>query len=111
VVRLRRDARVSVERLIELVSERPGSSFSPTGVLTLEAPGGGGQILELAVRPSASCSPELPIFVAWSLLVSASDEESVCSSRVDVRGAVPARRSHCVGQESPPAAEPSPGRA
>lgn len=48
IFRLRRDARVSVERLIELVSERPGSSFSPTGVLTLEAPGGGGQILQLA---------------------------------------------------------------
>jgi transcription-repair coupling factor (superfamily II helicase) len=48
IFRLRRDARVSVERLIQLVSERPGSSFSPTGVLTLEAPGGGGQILELA---------------------------------------------------------------
>jgi transcription-repair coupling factor (superfamily II helicase) len=48
IVRLRRDARVSVERLIELVSERPGSSFSPTGVLTLEAPGGGAQLLQLA---------------------------------------------------------------
>ena len=48
VVRLRRDARVAVDRLIELVSERPGSSFSPTGVLTLEAPGGGGELLRLA---------------------------------------------------------------
>ncbi len=48
MVRLRRDARVDVERLIELVSLRPGSSFSPSGVLTLEAPGGGGQILQLA---------------------------------------------------------------
>lgn len=35
-IRLRRDARVDVERLIAMVSERPGASFSPTGVLTLE---------------------------------------------------------------------------
>ncbi len=49
VFRLRRDARVSVERLIELVSDLPGASFSPTGVLTLAAPGGGGRaMLDLA---------------------------------------------------------------
>jgi transcription-repair coupling factor (superfamily II helicase) len=49
VFRLRRDARVSVERLIELVSEQPGAAFSPTGVLTLASPsGGGGAMLDLA---------------------------------------------------------------
>ncbi len=37
VFRLRRDARVDLERLIELVSTRPGASFSPTGVLTVRA--------------------------------------------------------------------------
>lgn len=37
VFRLRRDARVDLERLIELVSARPGASFSPTGVLTVRA--------------------------------------------------------------------------
>jgi transcription-repair coupling factor (superfamily II helicase) len=36
-IRLRRDARVDVEKLIGMVSERPGASFSPTGVLTLTA--------------------------------------------------------------------------
>src|SRR6202035_5131424 len=41
VIRLRRDARVDVESLIELVSTRPGASFSPSGVLTLAASGGG----------------------------------------------------------------------
>jgi transcription-repair coupling factor (superfamily II helicase) len=41
VIRLRRDARVDVDRLIELVSTRPGASFSPSGVLTLAAGGGG----------------------------------------------------------------------
>lgn len=35
-IRLRRDARVDVERLIGMVSRRPGATFSPTGVLTLE---------------------------------------------------------------------------
>lgn len=39
-VRLRRDARVDVDRLIRLVSSRPGASFSPSGVLTLELPRG-----------------------------------------------------------------------
>jgi transcription-repair coupling factor (superfamily II helicase) len=39
-IRLRRDARVDVDRLIELVSTRPGASFSPSGVLTLTAGGG-----------------------------------------------------------------------
>jgi transcription-repair coupling factor (superfamily II helicase) len=37
VFRLRRDARVDLERLIELVSTHPGASFSPTGVLTVRA--------------------------------------------------------------------------
>jgi len=35
-VRLRRDARVEVDKLIRLVASRPGASFSPSGVLTLE---------------------------------------------------------------------------
>jgi transcription-repair coupling factor (superfamily II helicase) len=35
VMRLRRDARIDVEKLIALVSTMPGASFSPTGVLTL----------------------------------------------------------------------------
>jgi transcription-repair coupling factor (superfamily II helicase) len=47
IIRLRRDARIDVERLIELVSNRPGASFSPTGVLTLTA-SGGRQMLETA---------------------------------------------------------------
>ncbi|MCZ7652930.1 MAG: transcription-repair coupling factor [Thermoanaerobaculia bacterium] len=34
--RLRRDARVDVDRLVRLVASRPGAAFSPTGVLTLE---------------------------------------------------------------------------
>ncbi|HEV8581269.1 MAG TPA: transcription-repair coupling factor [Thermoanaerobaculia bacterium] len=48
VIRLRRDARIDVERLIEMVSSRPGASFSPTGVLTL--PGGGGRQLITTAR-------------------------------------------------------------
>jgi len=48
-LRLRRDAQVDVERLIELVSSREGASFSPTGVLTLQTPGGGEEMLT-AVR-------------------------------------------------------------
>jgi transcription-repair coupling factor (superfamily II helicase) len=47
IIRLRRDARIDVDRLIELVSNRPGASFSPTGVLTLTA-SGGRQMLETA---------------------------------------------------------------
>ena len=48
IVRLRRDARVSVDKLIAMVSTRPGASFSPTGVLTVEAPGGGEEVLRAA---------------------------------------------------------------
>ncbi|HEY7215319.1 MAG TPA: transcription-repair coupling factor, partial [Thermoanaerobaculia bacterium] len=48
VIRLRRDARIDVERLIEMVSSLPGASFSPTGVLTL--PGGGGRQLVATAR-------------------------------------------------------------
>jgi transcription-repair coupling factor (superfamily II helicase) len=40
VVRLRRDARIDVAKLIDLVSRTAGASFSPTGVLTLWASGG-----------------------------------------------------------------------
>ncbi|MEM1245515.1 MAG: transcription-repair coupling factor [Acidobacteriota bacterium] len=36
VFRLRRDSRVDIERLIEFVQTRESSSFSPSGVLTLE---------------------------------------------------------------------------
>jgi transcription-repair coupling factor (superfamily II helicase) len=46
-LRLRRDARIDVARLIEMVSNQPGASFSPTGVLTLTA-GDGRQMLSLA---------------------------------------------------------------
>jgi transcription-repair coupling factor (superfamily II helicase) len=46
-LRLRRDARIDVERLIEMVSSHPGASFSPSGVLTLIA-GDGRQMLSLA---------------------------------------------------------------
>jgi transcription-repair coupling factor (superfamily II helicase) len=48
VIRLRRDARIDVERLIEMVSNIPGASFSPTGVLSL--PGGGGRQLVTVAR-------------------------------------------------------------
>ena len=48
VIRLRRDARIDVERLIEMVSTLPGASFSPTGVLTL--PGGGGRQMVTTAR-------------------------------------------------------------
>jgi transcription-repair coupling factor (superfamily II helicase) len=48
VIRLRRDARVDVERLIEMVSTLPGASFSPTGVLIL--PSGGGRQLVATAR-------------------------------------------------------------
>ncbi len=40
IIRLRRDARIDVDRLIEMVSTRPGTAISPTGVLTLAATGG-----------------------------------------------------------------------
>ncbi|HVT61323.1 MAG TPA: transcription-repair coupling factor [Thermoanaerobaculia bacterium] len=48
VIRLRRDARIDVERLIELVSSREGASFSPTGVLVLTGGGGGRPMLAMA---------------------------------------------------------------
>ncbi len=48
VIRLRRDARIDVDRLIEMVSTTPGASFSPSGVLTLTAAGGGGVLLAAA---------------------------------------------------------------
>jgi transcription-repair coupling factor (superfamily II helicase) len=35
-LRLRRDARVDVDHLVRLVSERPGLSFSPSGVLSVD---------------------------------------------------------------------------
>jgi transcription-repair coupling factor (superfamily II helicase) len=40
IIRLRRDARIDVAKLIELVSRTAGASFSPTGVLTLVGAGG-----------------------------------------------------------------------
>ncbi len=36
-MRLRRDARIDTDRLVRLVSERQGASFSPSGVLVIEA--------------------------------------------------------------------------
>jgi transcription-repair coupling factor (superfamily II helicase) len=48
VIRLRRDARVDVEKLIEMVSSRPGASFSPTGILTMAGAGAGRPMLTLA---------------------------------------------------------------
>jgi transcription-repair coupling factor (superfamily II helicase) len=42
--RLRRDARVDVDRLIRFVSERPGASFSPSGVLAVAWPKGSGAV-------------------------------------------------------------------
>jgi transcription-repair coupling factor (superfamily II helicase) len=47
VFRLRRDARVDLERLIELVSTSEGASFSPTGVLTVRA-GSAAEVLPTA---------------------------------------------------------------
>ena len=40
IFRLRRDARIDVDRLIRYVSTRAGAAFSPTGVLSLELPAG-----------------------------------------------------------------------
>ncbi len=54
-LRLRRDARIDVDRLIEMVSNQPGASFSPTGVLTLTA-SDGRQMLSLARRTLESLS-------------------------------------------------------
>ena len=46
-IRLRRDARVDVDRLIRFVSTRPGATFSPSGILTLEL-GRGETVVALA---------------------------------------------------------------
>ena len=46
VIRLRRDARIDPERLVELVSTRQDATFSPNGVLTLRPRGG--ELLEVA---------------------------------------------------------------
>ena len=80
-IRLRQDSKIDPERLIELVSNEPDASFSPTGVLTLRAaggpemlvrrpprPGGPGGMrraapalaLLLAPRPGAACAPSVP---------------------------------------------------
>lgn len=40
VIRLRQDARVDVDRLVELMNEDSGIAFSPTGVLTVRSEGG-----------------------------------------------------------------------
>jgi transcription-repair coupling factor (superfamily II helicase) len=47
VIRLRRDARIDVAKLIDLVSRTTGASFSPTGVLTVTA-AGASQMLPVA---------------------------------------------------------------
>jgi len=39
-IRFRRDSSVDVERLVRMVSERPGLTFSPSGILVLEQVGG-----------------------------------------------------------------------
>ncbi len=57
VLRLRQDARVDPERLIELVSERPGSRFSPSGALTL-AGVAGGEALGVAAEVLDALTPE-----------------------------------------------------
>jgi hypothetical protein len=46
-IRFRRDSSVDVDRLVELVSRRPGLSFSPSGILVLERVAGA-QALERA---------------------------------------------------------------
>ncbi|MCB1056511.1 MAG: transcription-repair coupling factor, partial [Acidobacteria bacterium] len=60
VLRLRQDARIDPERLIELVSRAPEASFSPTGALSLRAEPGeavlgqlGSLLDELAVQSEA----------------------------------------------------------
>jgi len=55
-VSLRRDAKVEVEELIRFVSENPGSSFSPNGVLSLEgvAPADWLTVLEGTLRRLSS---------------------------------------------------------
>jgi len=45
--RLRRDSRIDVDRLIRVVSERRGASFSPSGVLVMPI-GGGQSVLDAA---------------------------------------------------------------
>ena len=40
-IRFRRDSGVDVDRLVRMVSEKPGLAFSPSGVLVLEQVGGG----------------------------------------------------------------------
>jgi transcription-repair coupling factor (superfamily II helicase) len=47
IIRLRRDARIDIDRLIEMVQTRPGAAFSPSGVLTLAA-GRGAQMVAIA---------------------------------------------------------------
>src|SRR5204862_6348493 len=49
-IRLRRDARLAVDRLSAMAPENEGAAFSPAGVLTLPVAGGGQQALELARR-------------------------------------------------------------
>jgi len=47
VIRLRQDARVDVDRLVEMMNQDPGIAFSPTGVLTVRSETG---LLETAER-------------------------------------------------------------
>ncbi len=56
VIRLRRDARIDVDRLIRFVSTLPGASFSPTGVLVV--PMGDGDWLRLAEETLQAVAPE-----------------------------------------------------
>ena len=47
VIRLRQDARVDVDRLVEMMNQDPGIAFSPTGVLTVRSDAG---LLDTAKR-------------------------------------------------------------
>ena len=60
IIRLRRDARIDVERLIEMVSSRPGATFSPTGVLSMTGAGAGRPMLSLARQTLESLGREAP---------------------------------------------------
>ncbi len=66
VIRLRRDARIDVERLIEMVSTQPGASFSPTGVLTLRGRRRPAQLRHGARDPGVAGVMQLRQPACWS---------------------------------------------
>ena len=63
VIRLRRDARVDVDRLIELVSNREGASFAPSGVLKMTGVGSSEwlPVARTTLETIASGSPASPL--------------------------------------------------